>query len=32
MRAPASIQYSPVSISFLTEAVRPAALEDLPEV
>ena len=30
--APASTQYSPVSKSFTTVAVRPAAEEDLPEV
>jgi len=32
MRAPASMQKSPVSGSLRTEAVRPAAEEVLPEV
>ena len=32
IRAPASIHSSPVSGSFKTEAVRPAEVEDFPDV
>ena len=32
IKAPASMTNSPVSMSFMTEAVKPAALDDFPDV